>query len=216
MQDLNPYNRVFGLTGVMGSGKTTVAELLRAEGAEVLDADDLSRFVINPASSYYAQLRAKLTAAFTAVANSTIFLENGELNRPLLGKTIFGDERRVSLLNSIMHPVIQREFTRRVSVIPEDRVIVYDVPLLFERGIHKRTRASILVYAPEDICVARAVARAQQKGQVLSEADARARLKSQISIEKKREMADYIIDNSGDMAALKPQVAELYQKLKAL
>ena len=111
MHDLNPYNRVFGLTGVMGSGKSTVAELFREEGAQVLDADDLSRFVINPTSPYYAQLRAKLTAAFTAVANASIFLENGELNRPLLGRAIFGDERRVSLLNSIMHPVIPVSYT---------------------------------------------------------------------------------------------------------
>lgn len=216
MEDLNPYNRVIGLTGVMGSGKSTVAELFRAEGAQVLDADELSRFVINPTSPYYAQLRAKLTAAFTAVANADIFLANGELNRQLLGRAIFGDERRVSLLNSIMHPVIQREFSRRVSVIPDGTVIIYDVPLLFERNIHKRTKASILVYAPEEVCVARAVKRAAAKGQVLSEADARARLKSQISIEKKRELADYIIDNSGDLAALKPQVAGLYQKLKEL
>ncbi|MFO1472107.1 MAG: dephospho-CoA kinase [Turneriella sp.] len=77
MHDLNPYNRVFGLTGVMGSGKSTVAELFRA-GAEVaFDADDLSRYVINPTSPYYAQLRAKLTAAFTAVANADIFLAIG-------------------------------------------------------------------------------------------------------------------------------------------
>ncbi|HNJ66003.1 MAG TPA: dephospho-CoA kinase, partial [Turneriella sp.] len=79
-----------------------------------------------------------------------------------------------------------------------------------------KLKATILVYAPEATCVARAVTRAAAKGQPLTAEEARHRLRSQISIEKKRELADYIIDNSGDFEALKPQVAGLYQRLRGL
>lgn len=216
MHDLNPYSRAYGLTGVMGSGKSTVAEIFSELGASVIDADEIARYVIHPTSSYYIQLKAKLIAAFAATAKGSIFLENGELDRSLLAKVIFTNDRRVSLLNSIMHPVIQREFARRVNALPEDAIIIYDVPLLFERGINKRTNASILVYAPEEVCIARALKRAAQTGHTLTEADARARLANQISIEKKRGMADYIIDNSGEPERLNPQVSALYQKLKEL
>ncbi|HMV35978.1 MAG TPA: dephospho-CoA kinase [Turneriella sp.] len=212
----NPYAQVYGLTGVMGSGKSTVAELLRAEGAFVLDADEIARFVIDPTSPWYTQLKAKLIAAFGVFSSSSLFAADGRLDRALLASVTFGHEDRVRLLNNIMHPVIQREFATRLLRAEEGVPVVYDVPLLFETGLEKKLKATILVYAPEATCVARAVTRAAAKGQPLTAEEARHRLRSQISIEKKRELADYIIDNSGDFEALKPQVAGLYQRLRGL
>lgn len=212
----NPYATVYGLTGIMGSGKSTVAELLRAEGAFVLDADEISRYVIDPASPWYTQLKAKLIAAFAVFASEPLFGDDGRLNRAMVAKITFGNEDRVRLMNSIMHPVIQREFAGRLLRAPEGVPVFYDVPLLFEGGLDQKVRATVLVYAPESVCIARAIARSAEKGIVLTEEEARARLKSQISIEKKRELADYIIDNSGDMEALKPQVVGLYQRLRGL
>ncbi|GAB4434573.1 MAG: dephospho-CoA kinase [Turneriella sp.] len=212
----NPYAQVYGLTGVMGSGKSTVAELLRAEGAFVLDADELARFVIDPASPWYTQLRAKLIAAFEVFTTAPLFSDDGKLDRALLASVTFGHQDRVRLLNNIMHPVIQREFATRLVQAEAGVPVVYDVPLLFETGLEKKLKATILVYAPEEVCVARAIERAAAKGLVLTAEDARQRLRSQISIEKKRELADYIIDNSGDFEALKPQVAGLYRRLRGL
>lgn len=210
----NPYAQVYGLTGVMGSGKSTVAAMLRDEGAFVLDADEIARFVIDPASPWYTQLRAKMIAAFGVFTTGSLFMADGTLDRALLAQVTFGHEDRVRLLNNIMHPVIQREFAKRILRAAEGVPVVYDVPLLFETGLHHKLKSTILVYAPEELCIARALARAAAKGQALTADDARQRLKSQISIEKKRGLADYIIDNSGDVGALKPQVAELYQRLR--
>lgn len=212
----NPYAQVYGLTGAMGSGKSTVADMLRAEGAFVLDADEIARFVIDPTSPWYTQLKAKLIAAFGVFAGSSLFGTDGQLDRALLASVTFGRDDRVRLLNSIMHPVIQHEFATRLLRAKEGVPVVYDVPLLFETGLEKKMKATILVYAPEETCVARALTRAQEKGQPLTADEARRRLKSQISIEKKRELADYIIDNSGTFEALGPQVAGLYQRLRGL
>lgn len=212
----NPYAQVYGLTGVMGSGKSTVAEMLRTEGAFVLDADEIARFVIEPNSPWYTQLKAKLVAAFTIFTEKPLFKSDGHLDRALLAEITFGHEERVRLLGSIMHPVIQREFATRILRAPEKAPLVYDVPLLFETGLEKKLKATIVVYAPEELCIARAIARSEAKGQKLTADEARQRLKSQISIEKKRELADFVIDNSGDLASLKVQVAELYQRLRQL
>lgn len=211
----NPYARVYGLTGVIGSGKSTVAGLFRELGAEVLDADELARYVVNPTAPYYAEIRNKLLATFGQGAEP-LFDKEGNLNRPLLGKLTFGDPRKVAALNQIMHPAIQQEFALRAGRAGAGKVVIYDVPLLFEGGLDKLVKGTILAYAPEALCVERAVVRARQKGENLSADAVIARLRSQISIEKKRSLADYIIDNSGTLEALKPQVAEVYQKLVSL
>jgi dephospho-CoA kinase len=212
----NPYGGVYGLTGVMGSGKSTAARQLAAAGATVIDADQIARDVIAPDSSQYLQLRKKLEAAFGAYVTEPLFDAAGFLKRALLGKITFGDPQRVAKMGSIMHPAIQREFARRVAMAPTGQPVVYDVPLLFEGELHKLVRATIVVYAPETTCIARAVARAAEKGEAMTEQDARARLARQISIEKKREMADYILDNSGKPSDLTPQVDRLYQRLEPI
>lgn len=212
----NPYANVYGLTGVIGSGKSTVARLFQDLGAEVIDADELARYVVNPTAPYYAEIRAKLTGMFGAAGGEPLFDAAGNLNRGLLGKLTFGDPRKVQALNQIMHPSIQQEFALRVNKAGQGKIIIYDVPLLFEGGLDKFVKRTILAYAPEGLCVERAVRRAAAKGESLSADAVMARLRSQISIEKKRTLADYIIDNSGDLEALKPRVAEVYQKLEAL
>lgn len=212
----NPYSHVYGLTGVIGSGKSTIAEMFRELGATVLDADELARFVINPTSPYYAELKNKIQAAFGALTSEPLFAADGSLNRTLLGRVAFGDPRKVAMLNQIMHPAIQTEFALRVGKAPADKPIIYDVPLLFEGGLDKLVKGSILVYAPEAVCIERAVRRAMAKGEHLTPDAVKARLGAQISIEKKRELADYIIDNSGEKSGAKPQVEALYLRLKSL
>ena len=197
----------------MGSGKSTVARLLREKGIVVLDADQIARDVIGVGSEYYGDTKQKLLAAFGPLSAEPLFDETGALRRGALAALVFGDKKRTAMLGEIMHPPIQAEFARQVGKLPQNQLIVYDVPLLFEGGLDAKVRGSILVYAPENTCIERAVARATAQGQVLSVEDARARLNQQISIEKKRELADYIIDNSGDLAQLKQQITGLCQKL---
>lgn len=210
----NAYARVYGLTGVMGSGKSTAARLLSEAGAVVLDADTIAREVVDPHASSYADIKLKLIAAFEPLSQKPLFEANGSLNRAALAKVAFADGAKTRILGEIMHPHIQAEFARRVAAIPHGKVIVYDVPLLFEGRLHELVKQTIVVYAPEEVCVGRAVARAAAQGLSLTPDEARARLRQQISIEKKRELADYVLDNSGDLAALKAQVTGLCQKLE--
>ena len=198
----------------MGSGKSTAARLLAEAGMVVLDADSIAREGIVPGSPYYAEIKQKLVAAFEPLCREALFTPDGRLNRAALAKVAFADRTQTARLNEIMHPPIQAEFARRVRGIEKHKIIIYDVPLLFEGGLHKKVKAKIVVYAPEEVCVARAVQRAAAQGLNLSADEARARLRQQISIEEKRQLADYILDNSGDLAALKVQVAGLCQKLK--
>ncbi len=209
----NPYARVYGLTGVMGSGKSTIANLMREAGLVVLDADRIARDIIDVHSAFYADTKQKLVAVFGPLSKAPLFEADGSLNRAALAAVAFADKKRTAILGEIMHPPIQAEFARLVAAVPADKIIVYDVPLLFEGGLDKKVRASILVYAPEHICIERAMARAAAQGQHLTVDEATARLRAQISIEKKRTLADYIIDNSGDLASLKGQIAGLCQKL---
>ncbi|MCS6972591.1 MAG: dephospho-CoA kinase [Leptospiraceae bacterium] len=214
----NPYASVYGLTGIMGSGKSAAANFFREQGAVVFDADEIARSVIDPRSAWYTQLKAKLVAAFSVFTQEPLFDSAGELNRALLAQLTFGHDERVRLLNSIMHPVIQREFANRLLAVrdPEEKVIIYDVPLLFETGLEKKLKATIVVYAPEEVCIARVLARAAERGEKITAEEIRQRLRSQISIEKKRELADYIINNTGSLDDLRAEVSQLYQKLRGL
>jgi len=211
----NPYSSVYGLTGIMGSGKSSAAKIFQELGAYVLDADEIARFVIDPQSPYYAELRSKITSSFGHLASEPLFEANGNLKRALLGRLAFHDPQAVARMNQIMHPAIQREFTSRLEKRPQQTPAIYDVPLLFEGGLEKAMRGTILVYAPEAVCIERAMRRAREKGETLSADQVRARLAAQISIEKKRALADHIIDNSGEPTALRPQVEAVFQRLKA-
>lgn len=214
MSNKNPYAQVYGLTGIMGSGKSTVAKIFAQLGATVLDADEIAKFVIHPTSPYYAELRAKISGAFQHLVPEPLFGPDGSLKRALLGQIAFHNQAGVTRMNQIMHPPIQAEFSARVFGQARPGVpIIYDVPLLFEGGLEKAMRGTILVYAPETMCIERAVRRAREKGENLSADTVRARLAAQISIEKKRELADHIIDNSGPPEALEPQVTAVYQRL---
>jgi len=212
----NPYAQVYGLTGVIGSGKSTAAKMLQEMGASLLDADEIARYVVNPTAPYYKEIREKIENAWQEYSPEPLFSNSGVLNRARLGSITFGDPDRVLQLNSIMHPPIQEEFKRRLKNIGEGKLVIYDVPLLFETGLNKRVKATILVYAPEKVCVARTLKRAHDAKVPLTEEEVYARLNAQISIEEKRSLADYIIDNSGTVDKLKEEVSRVYQKLVSL
>jgi len=205
--DQDSYARVYGLTGIIGSGKSTVASILRGLGAEVLDADEIARYVVTPQYSGYAELRKLMEKVFRRFTSEPIFADDASLKRDLLADLIFDHPERVAELNMITHPAIKTEFRNRMKLITTPKVF-YDVPLLFETGINKKVKKSILVYAPESVCTKRAADRLK-----LPESAIIARLKNQISIEKKREMADYIIENTGSMEDLQKNVEALYNRL---
>lgn len=201
----DPYSRVWGLTGIIGSGKSTAAKFFAEQGAFVIDADVLAREVIEPKSKYYSGIRKQLEHHF----GKDLFFSDGRLNRKALSQLAFDNAKTTALLNSIFHPAIGRLFAEKVNQAALDQVIIYDVPLLFENNLHTRLKGSIVVYTSEHI----ALKRASQRGG-LPLADIKERLSKQISIQKKAELADYVIVNEKDLTFLAKQVKDLFVLLK--
>jgi len=196
-----------GLTGGIGSGKSTVSALLAELGARIVDADQIARDLQAPGS----WLLHKMAERF----GQHILRSDGSLDRAAVAATVFGesDEARAALrdLNGITHPAIKGEIAAQIeSYAGTDHVVVLDFPLL---GENPRTdlAATIVVDVPVDLAVERLVA---SRG--MDEADARNRIASQISREARLALASHVIDNSGDLDSLRDQVEGLWPVLQQL
>ena len=221
------YRRVYGLTGIIGSGKSTAAQMFRQRGAVVIDADGLVHDLYSRSNPDYENVKETLDNAFktelaklyqaepslfSARVNGKPGLDSANgIDRTILGKIVFSDTAKLAELEKLIHPLVQAAFAKIVSENDKNKqLILYDVPLLFEKKLHLQMLGSILVYVPEEIAIERAIKRGNtDRATVLK------RLAAQISIEKKRELADYILDNSGNLAQLQDQVDKLYDRLLA-
>jgi dephospho-CoA kinase len=191
-----------GLTGGIGSGKSTVSAMLAERGALVIDADLVTREVQQPAQP----LLAKLAERF-----GDVLTPDGALDRVRLAAIAFADDQALKDLNAIVHPVVRAEIMRRVRELRDtDRLVVLDVPLLVE-GHTYGARAIVVVDTPVDVAVQRLV---MFRG--MSEADARARIGRQATREERLAVADRVIDNSGDEAALAEQVDEVWTWMQSV
>ncbi|MFC7343281.1 dephospho-CoA kinase [Saccharopolyspora griseoalba] len=187
-----------GLSGGIGSGKSTVANRLRELGAVIVDADALAREVVQPGSRGLAELVDRF--------GEDVLAPDGTLDRPALAAKAFVDDRSRADLNAITHPKIAELTAQRMAEAPEDAVLVHDIPLLVEAGYAPGYHLVIVVHAPEDVRVARLVERG------LGETDARARIAAQATEEQRREVADVWLDNSGDVEGLLADVDRLWQE----
>jgi dephospho-CoA kinase len=206
--------RVVGLTGGIGTGKSTVAELLRALGAVVIDADA----IVHELQAAGTPLLAEIRDAF----GEEILQGDGSLDRAALGQRVFADPEARKRLNDLVHPAVGREMARRLAAAQHANahLIVLDIPLLLEgraaraRGEARGPTASDLV---QEVIVVYARAEQQIERQLTRDGatpeHARQRLAAQLPIEEKRELADYVIDNSGPLADTERQVKELYERL---
>lgn len=190
-----------GLTGGIASGKSTVANLLREAGIPVVDADELARQAVSPGSPALGQIMAKF--------GSEVLMPNGELNRAALGKVVFANPEKLRQLEGILHPIIQnlRSVERRRLETEGHAIAFYDVPLLFEKNMSDEFDQVVLVYCPESLQRLRLKSR-----DGLSDVEIDQRLAAQINIEKKKSMADFVLDNSGDVSALLVAVGDLLSK----
>jgi dephospho-CoA kinase len=191
-----------GLTGGIGSGKSTVAELLVERGAVLVDADRVAREVVAPGGPAYQPLVDRFGPG--------IVLPGGEIDRPKLASLTFGHPEALADLNSITHPAIGIEMiARRDRSKGSDDIVVMDIPLL--RSIHRQTlslAAVIVVDAPTEVALERLVA-----ARGMDRADAEARIGSQVDRATRREGADLIIDNSGDRDQLLGEVERVWSAL---
>jgi dephospho-CoA kinase len=181
-----------GLTGGIGSGKSTVAALLAARGAVVVDADRIAREVVEPGTPGLA--------AVVGAFGPGVLADDGSLDRAALAAIVFADPEARARLDGIVHPLVRARAREVIDRAAPDAVVVQDVPLLVETG---QAGAHDLVLVVETDLQTR-VARLLQRG--LSEEDARARIATQATDEQRRAVADVVLDNSGGPEALAEQV----------
>ncbi|MDQ4070693.1 MAG: dephospho-CoA kinase [Actinomycetota bacterium] len=192
---------VVGLTGGIGSGKSTVAGLLAARGAVVVDADRLAREVVAQGTPGYDTVVARFGSGVVAA--------DGSLDRRALAGLVFDDPAARADLNAVIHPAVRAAIDRLLAELAgTDAVVVLEIPLLVESGRSYGESAVIVVDCPEDVAVRRLV-----EGRGMDEADARRRMAAQASRADRLAVADVVLDNSGSRADLERQVDELWSRL---
>lgn len=194
---------LFGLTGGIATGKSTVSQLFAEKGVPILDADLVAREVVEPGQPTLAEIAQRFPG---------VLRPDGTLDRAKLGQRIFGDPVERAALNAITHPRIQAavlEKTRALAEAGAPRVI-YDAALLIENGLHRGMHGVVLVVAPPDVQRARLM---QRDG--LSREAAEARIASQMPLDEKRPHATWIIDNGGSLEDTRRQVDEVFRAMEA-
>lgn len=188
-----------GLTGNYGMGKSTVIPLFQEIGAATLDTDMIVRSLLEE-KTVLRKIRALL--------GETVFYKNGRLNKKRVSDLVFKDESLRHSLEDILHPLVFKRIRTQVARSDkQDRVLIIEVPLLFERGYQSRFDKTITVFAEEEL----ALERLEEAG--IKRHEAIQRLRAQLPIEEKKKRSDFIIDNNGTIDRTTKQVKAIYRKL---
>ena len=193
--------KLIGLTGGAGSGKSTVATMLRELGAVVLDADVAAHTVYEPESLGFDLIEREF---------GPDYVRDGKIDRARLGELVFNDADARARLNAIVHPLVREWMAAQTAdaLMHGAAVVVQDVPLLFESDLEHLYSDVLLVYVPEPLQIRRLV-----EGRGLDEDRARAMVAAQMPIEAKRDRARHVIDNSGTREQTRAQVDRLWAEL---
>jgi dephospho-CoA kinase len=193
---------LIGLTGNIGSGKSTVDQFLSERGATIIDADVLARRAVELGTAAFDKIVARW--------GNTILAPDGHLDRAALRRVVFGDQKQLEQLNEIVHPEVEQLRRRLVEQarLRHDRVVVCDIPLLFERHLTEKFDRIILVDAPRPVRLERLV-----KDRGLRETEAMEMIAAQMPAELKRARADFLIVNDGTLAALEDRVQTVWTSL---
>jgi dephospho-CoA kinase len=192
-----------GLTGGIATGKSTVSRLLTERGAALVDLDRIAREVVEPGQ---APLRQIVQRFGQAVLN-----EDGTLNRSKLGAIVFSNEAERKALEAITHPAIRASMREQMEALQRerpDRLVVVDVPLLYESGLQPFFERVMVVYAPRAVQLERLM-----KRNALSEEEAMQRINAQMDIEEKRRLADIVIDNGSSLEHTVEQVDRFWRDM---
>ncbi len=190
---------IIGLTGSLGTGKSTVAAMFATHKAKIIDADAIIR-----------QLLTKNEKCIKKVAKTFpgVILDSNKVNRSQLADIVFRHPRELKKLTDILYPEALKEVKKQISLYKNAPVIILDVPLLFEAGWDKITDTTIAVFAKRQQQIMRA-----KKSLGLSKADVNKRLRHQMPLSEKCALADFLIDNSGSIAATRKQVDAIVDRL---
>jgi dephospho-CoA kinase len=193
---------VVGLTGGIGSGKSTVAKMFAEQGIPVLDADRIARDVVAPGTEGLAEV--------VATFGPEVLTREGQLDRGALGKRVFGDEALRKRLEGILHPRIARASMERFAALAQEGhpYAIYEAALLVENGSYRSMGALVVVTASEATQIARVQAR-----DGLDEGAARQRIAAQLPMAEKVRVADYVIENDGDLEETRAQAMAVHRAL---
>ncbi|HCN61500.1 dephospho-CoA kinase [Mammaliicoccus fleurettii] len=188
--------KVIGLTGGIATGKSTVSKMLKERGFYIVDADVASRKAVETGSKGLRQVEE--------VFGKKAIL-NGEMNRLYVGSIVFKDEDMRKKLNNIVHPIVREIMEEEKQLgLKKDKNVIMDIPLLFENNLQDTVDETWLVYTTKET----QIVRLKQRNQLTDE-EALSRIKSQMPIEEKKEMADVIIDNNGSLVDLTQNIETL-------
>ncbi|MCL1949903.1 MAG: dephospho-CoA kinase [Turicibacter sp.] len=195
--------KIIGLTGGISTGKSTVIKWFLEDGIPVLDADAIVHGLQQPGTELLRQIEE--------VFGGVMLNPDGSLNRQALGQLIFTDETAKETLNQLIHPLVRDALNQGIETARSkgEKIIVLDVPLLFESGFETLVDEVVVVYAPREVQLARLMER-----DGIDEAYAKAKIASQGCLEDKRKRAHYVLDNGGSLEGLRREYEKLKEVLK--
>lgn len=197
-----------GLTGGIACGKTTVARMLEELGAHVIDVDGIGHEMLRRGSPVYDRL--------IQTFGRGVLDENGDISRERLGRLVFRNPDLREKLNEIVHPEIIRISLERARKFVEENpcgIVVLDAPLLFEVGMEKEVDVAVVVTADERTQLERQIRRWREMNREPDENEALARIRAQMPLERKAEMADFVVENNGSIEELRERVRHLWRSL---
>lgn len=196
-------SKIYGLTGGIASGKTTVLDILAENGCKIFNADKIAREVVEVGSVGLDEI----VSAF----GKDILLDDGSLNRKKMSQIVFSDKAQLKKLTNITAPLIRQrilQIVEDVHSLNDDIIYIFEIPLLFESNYQPYFDAVISIYVEFNIQLSRLMKRNN-----LDEQTAKQQISSQMSMDEKKKMADYVIDNSGDLSELKSKIKVLLKNL---
>jgi dephospho-CoA kinase len=191
-----------GLTGGIGTGKSSVSAMLAKHGAVVIDADDLAREVVAPGTPALAEIVISF--------GPEMITDDGELDRAAMGRRVFGDDEARKRLEAIIHPRVRARAAQIEAAAGERAIVVHDIPLLVETGQADSFDVVLVVDAPTDVQVQRLV---QQRGMTV--VDAGARIAAQAGRDQRLAAADHVLSNTGSLAQLQAAVDQVWEDLSS-
>ncbi|MCB1160530.1 MAG: dephospho-CoA kinase [Leptospiraceae bacterium] len=191
---------VLGITGIIGSGKSSVSKLMEELGAFRINADELARF--------YSSEKSPILKDIEDIVGVPILDEKGSPDRKIIASIVFSEPQKLKALNDLIHPLVRKEAINLIESQTGGRIVVYEVPLLFESGADALCDATLTVAVEESIAQERV-----QKRDGMNESEFRARLSKQMNLKKKLELSDFIINNNGDLSILKKECENIYHTI---
>jgi dephospho-CoA kinase len=190
-----------GLSGGIGSGKSTVSKILSDLGAVVIDADVIAKEVLLPGTSGFESA--------VSTFGSTILDNEGTIDRKRLAKLVFENPKELAKLEAIVHPAVVARVTEIRNSLPESAVVVYDTPLMFEKQLQGQFDKVLMVVSDKELRRTRLLERGLELG------DIEARMANQATDEQRAKIADFVIENNGSLEQLREQVAKVWHQISA-